>query len=1287
MFLIFNIEFYKYNIINRLSWIIYSLDFKILEFNSKFRGKSLKKYLIKFLDHIKISKVIIGYNIYLLLQFLNKFRNKELFLNDNLLRDTILKNKYIIDLQSLSIRLFSIYNNKIRWPKLSEIYNLLFKSSLITGVLITAKCFFKLILNQTRYIKKIQLSEQQPTSTKNFLLAKKYTSNNINIKKYYYHIHNHSSYSILNSSIDIDSLVRKIVKYKMQAIGLTDYGNMMGVVQFINTIENYNKIFNLNIKPIIGCEFYIYNKDQEKEDHNKEKDKYHHQVLIAKNLKGYYNLVKLCSLSYIEGYSVGRPTININLIKQYKANLIALSSDSRSEISFFIKNKYLEAAENKIKWWFKEFGKDFYIEIFRHGLEVENEINKILLKFSNIYNIPYIIQNNNFYLNKKEAEVQDILLCLKYGEKPGMRIGLTSQEHYVKSKSLMYDLFSNFPEGFKNLNELFTKIEGFKIAESRNFPKYYFHNLKYHYNNTLKENIEYFENKYLKELTLKKVKAKLKVVTTKIKTRLDFELRIIERINYPGYFLIVRDIIKKARKIGILVGPGRGSVVGSLVAYCLDITRVHPVKYNLLFERFLNKSRLILPDIDIDFDDKGREKIIKWLINKYSGIKVSQIITYGTLGAKSAFRDAARVLNYPFQEINTLSKLMPNFSLEFLFRKKNKDLISLLNNREYNNLLLIKKEIKKNKCLKKIFDLAMKIEGNIRTFGIHACGILITQYDIREYLPIICSKYSNCLVTQYDNKIIEKIGLLKIDFLGLKTLSIIKDALKIINKKKYNIYDINNIPLTDEKTLSLFKSGKTTAVFQYESSGIQKNLKKLKPRNFEDLIIMTALYRPGPLKNLYNYIDRKNGIQPVIYELAELEEYLKETKGIIIYQEQVMLITQKVSNFNKAEADILRQAISKKKKDLLDSMKDRFIEGGIKKGHFKQILSNIWDAWENFASYAFNKSHSASYTFLSFQTGYLKSHFPVEYMSSVLSHNMQNIKEISLLIKECKRMGFKILIPNINLSNYKFGVSKKKSIRYGLGAIKGIGKTSIKNILKYRKKRKKFTSIFNLVKSVNLRLVNKKVLENLVLSGALDVFKEIHRAQYFVKDKKNHSNMIEKIIKFGIKYQKLKKHRKSTLFNNICDIDILEPKFKKCRKWNHLEKLNNEKEVLGFYLFSHPIEKYKKKIKKITDLNIKKLKQLNININIKKLKPSETKFTICGMVSHIEIKKSRNNRKYLLFTIEDQSDFVNFLLIGKKYSFYKKKIKLNKVLIIDLIIKKNYLQKYFYKIISIQNIN
>ncbi|MGX7590129.1 DNA polymerase III subunit alpha [Candidatus Karelsulcia muelleri] len=1117
-----------------------------------------------------------------------------------------------------------------------------------------------------------------------------------NLKQYYYHIHNHSSYSILNSTIDIDSLVRKIVKYKMQAIGLTDYGNMMGVVQFIKTIEKYNQIFNLNIKPIIGCEFFLYNKY-----HLNQSDKYHHQVLIAKNLKGYYNLVKLCSLSYIEGYSTGRPIINLKLIKQYKDNLIALSSDSNSEISFFLKNKskskYLEAAENKIKWWLKEFGNDFYLELFRHGLQIENEINNMLLKFSNIYNIRYIIQNNNFYLKKKEAEVQDILLCLKYGDnrdnqklgkKQGMRIGLTSQEHYVKSKSLMYDLFNDSPEGFQNLKELFTKIEVFKIAESRNFPKYYFHNLKSHSKNTLKENIEYFEDKYLKELTLQKAKEKFKIVTHEINNRLDFEFRIIERINYPGYFLIVRDIIKKASQIGIFVGPGRGSVVGSLVAYCLDITRVHPVKYDLLFERFLNKSRLILPDIDIDFDDKGRDQIIKWLINKYSGIKVSQIITYGTLGAKSAFRDAARVLNYPFKEINTLSKLMPNFSCQILFLKPKKDLISILNNRDYKNLLLIKKELKTNKRLKQIVDLALKIEGNIRTFGIHACGILITQYDIREYLPIILSKSSNCLVTQYDNKIIENIGLLKIDFLGLKNLSIIKEALKIINKDNILIDDINDIPLTDEKTFSLFKSGKTTAVFQYDSSGIQKTLKKLKPMHFEDLIIMTALYRPGPFKNLSNYIERKNGIQPVTYELAELEEYLKETQGIIIYQEQVMLITQKVSNFNKAEADILRQAISKKNKDLLDSMKDRFIEGGIKKGHFKQILYNIWDAWENFASYAFNKSHSASYTFLSFQTGYLKSHFPVEYMSSVLSHNMQNIQEISLLIKECQRMGLKILRPNINLSHYNFVVTKNKSIRYGLGAIKGIGKTSIKNILKYRNKIQIFTSIFHLVKYVNLRLVNKKVLENLVLSGAFDVFKEIHRAQYFVKDKKTNRNMIEKIIQFGIKYQNLKKHRQTTLFNNICDLDILEPKFQNCLKWNHLEKLNNEKEVLGLYLFSHPIEKYKNKIKQITDLNI---------INIKRLKTTteiETKLTICGIVSHLEIKKSRNNRKYLLFTIEDQSDWVKFWLIGKNYDVYKNKLKFNHVFLIDLILKhkhktktKDDFQNYFYQIISIESLN
>ncbi|MGX7593392.1 DNA polymerase III subunit alpha [Candidatus Karelsulcia muelleri] len=1276
MFLIIDLVVKNKTQLKKISWIIYSLNFKFLELQVNYKIRCKRKRYLRFIKLLKESKIIIGYNIYYLLKIINNEYN--IFFGSRNLISSILAKKYIVDIQSISISLWNINQKKISWPKLFELYNLLFKlSSKENTVLITANCFLQLINNNIILREQIHLIK--PNIAR--LVLDKPIDNQINkrkpirkneIKKYYYHIHNHSSYSILNSTIDLDTLVRQIVKYNMEAIGLTDSGNMMGIVHFIETINSYNNLFNVNIKPIIGCEFYLYNNNSLK--------KYHPQVLIAKNLKGYYNLVKLCSLSYIEGYDKDIPIINFNLIKQYKGNLIALSSDINSEISSFIKNNNIKAAEKKIKWWLKEFGNDFYLECFRHGLEEENKVNKILLKFSKKYKIPYLVQNNNFYINKEEAEIQEILVGLKPVEKR-IRLGLTTQEHYVKSQSLMYDLFKDFTEGFKNLNELLKKIECFKIVEKRIFPKYYFHDSKCHSENTLKQNIEYFENKYLKSLVLQKLETKYKFLRKEIKNRISFELRIIETINYPGYFLIVNDLIKEARNVGILVGPGRGSVVGSLVSYCLGITTVDPVKYDLLFERFLNKSRFLLPDIDIDFEDKGRDKIIIWLINKYGGSKVSQIITYGTLGSKSALRDAARVLDYPFKEINPISKIIPNFSLNFLFRSSNQELITRLNPLDYRNLLLIKRDIKNNNWLKQVVDIALKIEGNIKTIGIHACGILITPYDIRESLPIIYSKSSNCLVTQYEKKVIEQIGLLKIDILGLKTLSIIKDTIKLINKEKLILADINHIPITDPKTLSLFQSGKTTAVFQYESSGIQNKLKQLNPRNFDDLIIMTALYRPGPFKNLNNYIYRHNGLQPITYELADLEEYLKETKGIIIYQEQVMLITQKVSNFNKAEADILRQAISTKNKDLLDSMKARFIEGGLKKGHLKKILSRIWEAWENFASYAFNKSHSASYTLLSFQTGYLKSHFPVEYMSSVLNHNMQNIKELSLLIKECQRMGLKLLRPNINISDYKFIVSKNKFIRYGLGAIKGIGKTSIKNLLKYRNQVKPFTSILDIVKSVNLRLVNKKVLEKLVLSGAFDVFKENHRAQYFVKDKTTKSNMIEKILSFGIKYQQLKKNLKNSLFKEINDIDILEPTFKNCKKWNHLEKLNNEKEVLGLYLFSHPIDKYQKQIKQITNLNINKLKTKS---------KIETKLTICGMVSQLEKKKSKNNRKYIFFTFEDKECFIKLFLVGQIYYIYKHLVKLNNFLIIDLIIKKNnrnYLNKYFYQIISIKSLD
>ncbi|MGX6960985.1 MAG: DNA polymerase III subunit alpha [Candidatus Karelsulcia muelleri] len=1052
-------------------------------------------------------------------------------------------------------------------------------------------------------------------------------------------MHNHSNYSILNSTIEIKTLLKQVIKYKMESVGLTDLGNMMGTVNFLKYIKKYNQKFNLNIKPILGCDFYLFNKKH-----------IYSQILIAKNQIGYYNLIKLCSLSSFKLEVSDYPVITKKMIQSYSSGLIALSGDLNSEISnLILKNKINESIKT-IKWWIKVFKNDFYLEIFRHGEKDEKKVNMMILKLSKKYSVDYIIQNNVFSLKKEDHQYLRILLSIKYGEKiDDNRSGINTSEYYFKNQSQIYNLFSDLTLGFKNLIKLNKKISIYNIKEIRNLPKYYFHNLKI--DNNIKQPSEYFENQLLKNITYKHAK----LLNCNIIKRLNFELRIIEKINYPGYFLIISEFVKKAKKKGVLVGPGRGSVVGSLVAYAIGLTKIDPIKYNLLFERFLTKSRISLPDIDLDFDDKGREYIIKWVIKKYGITKVSQIITYGKLGAKSAIRDTARVLAFPFNEINRFSKLIPNLTLKKLFKSSKQTLQNILNIKDYENVLFLKKQKKRNFFFKKVLKVALQIEGNIKNTGIHACGILISPYDILEKIPISYSKSYDCLVTQYDKKNIETIGLLKIDCLGLRTLSIIKKALQIINKKQNQIKDLNQISLEDKETIKLFKSGQTIGIFQYESFGMQKYLKKLIPNSFEDLIIMNALYRPGPFKNLNNFIDIKNGKLFQNSYFQELEEYLKETNGIIVYQEQVMFISQYISNFNKTKADTLRHAISKKNQFLLTSMKKSFIEGGIKKGHLKQILESIWWNWQNFASYAFNKSHSASYTFLSFQAAFLKSHFPAEYMTSVLSNNMQNINEISILIRECKNMGLKLSCPNINLSYSKFRF-KNKRIIYGLSAIKGIGKASIKNLIKHRKK-KKFLSLLDLVKRVNLRLVNKKVLENLAYAGAFDDFKNTHRAQYFYKE--YGSNLIEKFLQFGSKYQLLIQNRNQTLFKNIKDIEINEPKITKCKKWSILEKIKKEKEVLGLYISYHPIEK----IQQITNLT-------RTNVTITKLKTNleiTNKIIICGVVTNLERIKSRRQRYYIVFTIEDAYDKINLFLYGKMYYKYKNIVTLNQVLLISLI--------------------
>ncbi|WKD87349.1 DNA polymerase III subunit alpha [Candidatus Karelsulcia muelleri] len=741
-----------------------------------------------------------------------------------------------------------------------------------------------------------------------------------------------------------------------------------------------------------------------------------------------------------------------------------------------------------------------------------------------------------------------------------------------------------------------------------------------------------------------------------IKKKIEFELYTIKKIGYPGYFLIVQDFICKAKNLGIEVGPGRGSVAGSVVAYCLGITNIDPIKYNLLFERFLNPDRISLPDIDIDFDDKGREKIIEWVVNKYGKNKVAKIITYGKMGAKSSIRDTARVLNLPLLETDTIAKMVPNqsLSLKEIINKNIKYLEKKLNYEELENVIKLKKIFKEKTTLQsKILQQAMLIEGSVRNTGIHACGIIITPSDIKKYLPVSTTKDSNILLTQFDNDVVEKVGLLKMDFLGLRTLTIIKETLDLIKipLKEVNLYDI--------KTYKLFKKGETVAVFQYESPGMQKYLRRLKPDKFDDLIAMNALYRPGPMQYITNFIARKHGLEKISYDLPELKEFLEETYGITVYQEQVMLISQKISGFSKGDADILRKAIGKKDKDILINIKQKFIDGGLNNGYSKNILEKIWKDWKSFASYAFNKSHSTCYSYIAFKTAYLKAHYPAEYMASVLSNNMQNLKNITFFIEECKRMGVIVLGPDINESNYQFTVQNMGSIRFGMGAIKGIGKSSVDSILKERINR--YNSIFCLIKNVNLRLVNKKVLENLVLSGAFDNFKKkIHRSQYFYEE--NGSNMIEKIIKY----------KKLNMKNSL----LKEPQFKNCKKWNNIDLLKKEKEVIGMYLTSHPLNEYVYETKYFTnaslyDINHNKEKILGKNINI------------CGIISKSLHRISKNNRKYIIFLLEDIKSNKEFQLIRDNYDKYKNLIYENNLIYMSLYIQRMKSQEIFIKILKI----
>jgi len=902
----------------------------------------------------------------------------------------------------------------------------------------------------------------------------------------------------------------------------------------------------------------------------------------------------------------------------------------------------------------------------RHGQEDEDRVNVVLEKFAHKHDVQIIPTNNSFYLNKEDANAHDILLCVKDGEKQstpigrgrGFRYGLPNQEYYFKSPNEMKFLFKDMPNAITNILDVVDKIDEYDLAREVLLPKF---KIPKEFNSKSKSK-EDIENEYLKHLTYEGAKKYYNKISKELEERILFELNVIKSSGYPGYFLIVQDLIKAAREMGVSVGPGRGSAAGSVVAYCLEITKIDPIKYDLLFERFLNPDRVSMPDIDIDFDDEGRNKVIDYVIEKYGSNQVAQIITYGKMAAKSSIRDTARVLDLSLGDADRLAKLIPNLKLKDIFERNEKKLSDELRSEEFSNIMELKSLSNGDDLQAETINQARVLEGSLRNVGTHACGIIITPDDITNFVPIATAKDSNLYVTQYDNAVVESAGLLKMDFLGLKTLTLIKDTVKLIRYKHNVELDIDTIPLDDTKTYELFQKGNTVGIFQYESAGMQKYLRDLKPTIFEDLIAMNALYRPGPLDYIPSFVNRKNGKEDISYDIPVMEEFLKETYGITVYQEQVMQLSQKLANFSKGDADLLRKAMGKKIFELLNKLKPKFLDGGESNGHSREILEKIWKDWEAFASYAFNKSHSTCYALIAYQTAYLKSHYPAEYMAAVLSNNMNDIKQVSFFMEECKRMSISVLGPDVNESYYKFTVNDNNAIRFGMGAVKGVGSAAVNSIIKGRDN-KKYKSIFDLTKNIDLRAANKKAFDSLVYAGGFDSFKGVHRAQY-LHDNGDGVTFIEKALKFGSKFQENKNSAQVSLFENSSDIQLNEPQIPDCSPWSTLSQLKREKEVVGIYISGHPLDDFRLPMDHFCNASLDVLKNLDDLVN-KELR-------LGGIVGEVEHRISKNGKGWARFTFEDYKDSYDFRIFGEEYLKFKHFLLESSFLFLRILVKEGW---------------
>ena len=1061
------------------------------------------------------------------------------------------------------------------------------------------------------------------------------------------HLHVHSQYSILDGQAPVKALVDKAIADGMRGVAITDHGSMFGIKEFHDYVSKVNEKRGKDeqFKPIIGCEVYV--AKASRREHLDKRDIGYHLILLAKNLKGYKNLIKIVSHAWTEGF-YSHPRTDHSELEKYHEGIICCSACLGGEVPQLIMNGQMNQARETIQWFKSVFGDDYYLELQRHKATVERAnhetyekqclVNDALMQFARELDIKLICTNDSHFVNEEDADAHERLICVSTGKKlSDENVMLYSKQEWFKTQAEMNEVFADVPEALQNTNEILDKIEIYSIDHAPILPDF---PLPGGFTN---------EDDYLRYLVYEGAKERWPDLDEEHRERLDFELETIKNMGFPGYFLIVQDYIRMAPKLGCAVGPGRGSAAGSAVAYCLGITKIDPMKYDLLFERFLNPDRVSLPDIDTDFDDDGRAAVLNYVTEKYGAEKVAHIVTYGTMAAKSAIKDVARVEDLSIDESNRLAKFIPSSPNEMPDDKNGKKpKITVKNCLECFDSFRAELE-NDDPRVGETIRFAEKLEGSIRSTGVHACGVIIGRDDITDWVPVSTATDSDgerIIVTQYEGGVIESTGLIKMDFLGLKNLSIIKEALANIKLNHGVDIDLEKIPIDDPKTYELYCKGQTTGTFQFESAGMQRSLIELHPTCFEDLIAMNALYRPGPMDYIPRFINRKHGKEPIEYDIPCMEKYLKETYGITVYQEQVMLLSRQLAGFTRGQSDTLRKAMGKKQIKKMEELETLFYEGGEKNGYDKKVLNKIWEDWKKFASYAFNKSHATCYSWVAYQTAYLKANYPSEYMAAVLSSNLNDITTLSKYMDECRSMGIEVLGPNINESYKSFSATRDGRIRFGLAGIKGVGAGCVDAIIEERDKNGNYKDIFDFVQRVNQGACNRKALESMALAGSFDDFKDIKREDFFEVNPRGEAYS-ETLMRFGQRYQMSKQEMQNSLFGAFDEaIEVATPPIPNAEPWSRLERLNRERELVGMYLSAHPLDPYYIEVNYGCDTPLAEANQRSEQL--------DTELTMGGLVVDFQIRTGKKGGQFGILKIEDYSGSFDFMLFGNKFVDYQK---------------------------------